>query len=136
MADRRYSKATREKNTEREAVENAAPLDVNLSQRISRDVDDALNDGSSEEQISPSARPDACSDKPCKPRTSPSSPTPGRGDCPTHPSRLDMTPPPARRSNTCRALLAPEKTTNAQVQRPGHCQWRCLSLTRTPSAAG
>jgi hypothetical protein len=40
---------------EREAAENAAALDVSLSLRISRDLDEALKRRSSEEQISPSA---------------------------------------------------------------------------------
>lgn len=40
---------------EREAAENAATLDVNLSLRISRDLDDALKRRSAAEQISPSA---------------------------------------------------------------------------------
>jgi plasmid stability protein len=40
---------------EREAAENAATLDVSLSLRISRDLDDALKRRSAEEQVSPSA---------------------------------------------------------------------------------
>lgn len=40
---------------EREAAENAAALDVSLSLRISRELDDALKRRSAEEQISPSA---------------------------------------------------------------------------------
>jgi hypothetical protein len=39
---------------EQEAAENAATLDVSLSLRISRDLDDALKRRSAEEQISPS----------------------------------------------------------------------------------
>lgn len=40
---------------EREAAENAAALDVSLSLRITRDLDDALKRRSAEQQISPSA---------------------------------------------------------------------------------
>lgn len=40
---------------EREAAENAAALDVSLSLRISRELDETLKRRSAEEQISPSA---------------------------------------------------------------------------------
>jgi len=40
---------------EREAAENAAVLDVSLSLRITRELDDALKRRSAEEHISPSA---------------------------------------------------------------------------------
>ncbi len=40
---------------EREAAENAAALDVSLSLRITRELDDALKRRSAQEQISPSA---------------------------------------------------------------------------------
>lgn len=40
---------------EREAAENAAALDVSLSLRITRELDDAFKRRSAEEQVSPSA---------------------------------------------------------------------------------
>ena len=118
---------------EREAAENAAALDVSLSLRISRDLDEALKRRSSEEQISPSALARRLLRQALQAEDQPVLTTRQvGGDRPTRHARVRLIYRTATQEDRpCRRLLAPPRATKAQVNDLGIRLWRCLLLTRT-----